>query len=135
MLEQNSGIVDQLTGSLDAIPEGVIAVAVYALGSLIALWCWYGIVKKWPKPLGGMTWGLLFAILLTPTVSMGNNASLAPAAFGLIFGILTKDMPLVWNNAALIACVTAFSWLIGYCWSWYRNQQNKKTDQHTSAPL
>ena len=35
---------------LDSIPEQSIAVAVYLLGSLIALWCWYGVTKRLPKP-------------------------------------------------------------------------------------
>jgi len=41
---------------LDSIPEQSIAVAVYLLGSLIALWCWYGVTKRLPKPMGGFLW-------------------------------------------------------------------------------
>lgn len=135
VLDQNSGIVSQFTGSLDAIPEGVIALTVYALGSLIVLWCWYEIAKRLPKPLGGMTWVMLFAILLTPTVSVGTNASLAPATFGLIFGVLTKDMPLVWSNAALLACVTALGWLVGYFYALYQAKQQKKSSEQIKAAL
>ncbi len=46
--------------------------------------------------MGGIGWIIVFAILLTPTVSEGTNASIAPAIFGLIFGVLTKDQALVW---------------------------------------
>ncbi len=53
-----------MTG-LDSIPETAIAVSVYLLGSAIILWCWYEIAKRLPNPLGGITWIVLFAILLT----------------------------------------------------------------------
>ena len=86
-----------MTG-LDSIPETAIAVSIYLLGSAIILWCWYEIAKRLPNPLGGISWIVLFAILLTPTVSEGSNAALAPAIFGLLFGVLTKEMPLVWSN-------------------------------------
>lgn len=113
---------------LDAIPEDLIAITVYLGGSAIVLWCWYEIAKRLPKLLGGMTWILGFAILLTPTVSEGSNAALAPAIFGLIFGVLTKDMPLVWANLASILLVTGVGAILGYCWSKYsanRAQQHK----------
>ena len=54
---------------LDSIPEDSIAVTVYVLGSMIILWAWYAIAKRLPQPLGGITWIIGFAILLTPTVS------------------------------------------------------------------
>ena len=67
---------------LDSIPEDSIAITVYLLGSVIALLCWYGVMKRIPKPFGGIGWLLAFAVLLTPTVSEGTNASVAPAIFG-----------------------------------------------------
>ena len=90
---------------LDSIPEDSIAVTVYVLGSIIILWAWYAIAKRLPQPLGGITWIVGFAILLTPTVSGGTNASIAPAIFGLLFGVLTKETALVWSNASLILFV------------------------------
>ena len=38
---------------LDSIPEESIAIAVYLIGSIIALLCWYGVTKRLPKPAGG----------------------------------------------------------------------------------
>lgn len=110
---------------LDSIPEESIAIAVYLIGSIIALLCWYGVTKRLPKPAGGFLWILVFAILLTPTVSEGPNASLAPAIFGLIFGVLTKEQELVWINASLILFVIGIASLIGYCWSSYVTNKAK----------
>lgn len=120
---------------LDSIPEDTIAIAVYLLGSVIALLCWYGVIKRLPKPIGGFLWIVVFAILVTPTVSEGPNSSIAPAIFGLLFGILTKDQPLVWINASLILFVVGIGALIGYCWSNYVSNQNETVSKNKSTPL
>lgn len=120
---------------LDSIPEDTIAIAVYLLGSVIALYCWYGIAKHLPKPFGGFSWIVVFAILLTPTVSEGTNASIAPAIFGLIFGVLTKEQPLVWSNLSLILFVIGVGSVLGYVWSLYGNNKVKISINKKSSPL
>lgn len=120
---------------LDSIPEDSIAVTVYVLGSIIILWAWYAIAKRLPKPLGGITWIIGFAILLTPTVSEGNNASIAPAIFGLLFGVLTKETALVWSNASLILFVIGLGLVVGYLWSRYTANKAKFVVRKNSSPL
>ncbi len=120
---------------LDSIPEETIAVLVYVIGSIIALWCWYGVTKRLPKTLGGFLWIVAFAVLLTPTVSEGPNASVAPAIFGLLFGILTKEQPLVWMNASLILFVIGIASLVGYCWSTYVINKAKIAVNKKTSPL
>ena len=120
---------------LDSIPEDSIAVTVYLVGSLIILWAWYAIAKRLPKPLGGMTWLIGFAILLTPTVSEGNNAAIAPAIFGLLFGVLTKEKTLIWSNASLILFVLGVGLIIGALWSKYTANKAKFELNKNSSPL
>ena len=120
---------------LDSIPEDSIAVTVYVLGSIIILWAWYAIAKRLPKPFGGITWIIGFAILLTPTVSEGNNASIAPAIFGLLFGVLTKETALVWSNASLILFVIGLGLVVGYLWSRYTANKAKFVVRKNSSPL
>lgn len=120
---------------LDSIPDQSIAFAVYLLGSLIALGCWYGVTKRMPKTMGGFLWLLAFAVLLTPTVSEGSNASVAPAIFGLLFGILTKEYELVWINASLILFVIGVGSVIGYCWSTYASSKTGFESNKKSSPL
>ena len=120
---------------LDSIPEDSIAITVYLLGSVIMLWSWYAIAKRLPKPFGGITWMIGFAILLTPTVSEGNNASIAPAFFGLLFGILTKENALVWSNASLILFVVGLGLVVGYLWSQYTAKKAKFVVNKNSLPL
>jgi hypothetical protein len=120
---------------MDSISEQSIAVVVYLLGSVIALLCWYGVTKRLPKPMGGFLWLLGFAILLTPTVSEGSNASVAPAIFGLLFGILTKEHSLVWINASLILFVIGVGSVVGYCWSTYVSGKASLGSHKKSSPL
>jgi len=120
---------------LDSIPEDSIAITVYLLGSVIMLSSWYAIAKRLPKPFGGITWMIGFAILLTPTVSEGNNASIAPAFFGLLFGILTKENTLVWSNASLILFVVGLGLVVGYLWSQYTAKKAKFVVNKNSSPL
>ena len=127
--------MDGVVTVLDSIPESSIAITVYLGGAVIALLCWYGLMKRVPKPFGGIGWLLVFAILLTPTVSEGTNASIAPAIFGLIFGVLTKDQPLVWANLSLILFVVGIGLVLGYFWSKYVAQKPQHVVSKKSSPL
>ena len=137
VLEQLSGIWANFLGLFDSIPEDNIAVTVYVLGTQIILWCWYSIVKRLPSPFGGITWIIVFAVLATPTISEGPNSEIAPAIFGLLFGILTKDAPLIWSNLALITFVIGIALVIGYFWSNYKANKNVKqsTVAKNTSPL
>lgn len=125
VLEQLAGIWSGLLSVLDSVPEDSIAITAYVGGTLIVLWCWYSIAKLLPRLIGGVTWIVLFAVLATPTISEGVNAGIAPAIFGVIFGVLTKEQPLIWANLSLILFVTGLGLLIGYLWSNY--SANKDT--------
>lgn len=127
--DDQTGIWANFVSLLDTIPEDSIAITVYLLGSLIILWCWYGVAKRLPAIVGSITWIIVFAVLLTPTISAGPNSEIAPAIFGLIFGVLTKDSALVWSNLSLIAFVLGISLFVGYFWSKHRaNSKSKQQD-------
>lgn len=127
--------MESLFANLNSIPEDTIAIVVYVLGSAIALWCWYSIAVRLPRLLGGVTWLIMFAILLTPTVSAGHNASIAPAVFGLIFGLLTKENMLVWTNLSYILFTLGLGLLVGYLWNHYHQQKMLDTTKNKTTPL
>ncbi|MCF7643057.1 hypothetical protein [Acinetobacter johnsonii] len=127
--------MDSFLSILDSIPEDSIAVTVYLLGSLLILWCWYSIATRLPKLLGGITWMMIFAILLTPTVSEGPNSSIAPAIFGLLFGVLTKESALIWSNLSLILFVMGVGLVIGFFWSKYVANKTKVVVSNNHSPL
>ena len=136
--EDQSGIWANFLSILDSIPEDSIAVTVYVLGTLIILWCWYAIAKRIPSPFGGISWILIFAILATPTISEGPNSAIAPAIFGLIFGVLTKDSTLIWSNFSLIAFVVGIGLIVGFFWSKYtanKKSVQNRTEAKSISPL
>ena len=104
---------------LDQFPEEYVAIIVYVTGAMIALWCWYRLMSRLPNPIGGILWIVVFAILVTPTISEGPNSALAPAVFGLIFGLVTQEQFLIWTNLSLIFFVVGIGLLVGFCWSKY----------------
>lgn len=122
MLEQISAWWYSFLSIFDGIPEDSIAITVYIGGTLVALWAWYNITKRLPNPMGGILWIVLFACLATPTVSEGDNAGLAPAIIGVIFGILTKETPLILSNLMVIVFVASLGFLVGFCWSRYKTK-------------
>ena len=125
--EDQTGIMNQLFSFLDVIPEGIIALTAYGIGAIIALWCWWLLMRRLPTTFGAISWLIVFAILVTPTVSEGPNASVAPAIFGLLFGVLTKDSPLIWSNLSLILFVVGLGLVIGYCWSKYSTNKSMRS--------
>ena len=117
---------DSFLSLLDSLPEDGIAITVYILGGLIILWCWYGVVKRLASPLAGILWIIVFAFVATPTISEGPNSEIAPATFGLLFGLLTKEYSLVWSNLSLILFVIGIGLLLGYSWSKYKANKLKR---------
>lgn len=103
------------TGLFSGIPEGLIAVVVYVGGTLLALWAGYNVVRRMPKLLAIILWTLLFALLVTPTVSEGQNAGIAPALIGMVFGMLIKDKNLILYNGLSMLLVWGISLLVAYC--------------------
>lgn len=130
MLEQITAWWNSFLSLFDAIPEDTLAITVYVGGTIIALLCWYGIARRLPSPFGGITWIILFACLATPTVSEGQNAELAPAIIGLLFGVLTKEQLLIWTNFAAILFVAGIGFLVGYCWSKYKESRQLSQQIH-----
>ncbi|HQV24476.1 MAG TPA: hypothetical protein PLR79_05050 [Acinetobacter sp.] len=127
MLETLTTLWSHILSVFDQFPEENVAVIVYVTGAIIALWCWYRLMSRMPHPVGGILWIIVFAILVTPTVSEGPNSELAPAIFGLIFGLLTKEYMLVWSNLSLILFVIGMGLLVGFCWSKYMANKAVRT--------
>lgn len=124
--DDQPGVWANLLSVLDTVPEDSIAVTVYIVGALIILWCWYSITRRMPKPIGGILWIILFALVASPTISEGPNSDIAPATFGLLFGILTKDSMLIWSNLSIIAFVMGVGLILGYLWSKFNMNQQKR---------
>ena len=99
---------------MDSGAEYWLAVLVYVVGSCIALWLWRQVVRPLPHPFGGIAWLVVFSILFAPTVTEGANGQIAPAVFGLIFGIITKNNALILSSLLPIFLVLGLGFLVGF---------------------
>jgi len=91
-----------------------LAVTVYLVGSVLALWLWHKVVRPLPRPIAGMSWMILFALLLSPTVTEGANGQIAPAIIGLIFGVISKSRELILSSLLPMLLVLGLGFLIGF---------------------
>ena len=56
----------------------------------------------------------MFAVLFAPTVTEGENAQLAPAVIGLMFGVITKDQSLMLKSALPILLMIGLGFVLGF---------------------
>ena len=98
----------------EGVPEYPLAVSVYIGGSVLALLIWLRVVRMLPHPVGAMSWVVMFAVLFAPTVTEGENAQLAPAVIGLIFGVITKDQSLMLKSALPILLMIGLGFVLGF---------------------
>lgn len=99
---------------MDSAAEYWLAVIVYLAGSGVALWLWRQVMRPLPHPFGGMGWMAVFAFLLAPTVTEGENGQIAPAAIGLLFGVISKDKELILSSLLPILLVMGLGFLLGF---------------------
>jgi len=108
---------------MDSASEYWLAVFVYLAGSGIALWLWRQVMRPLPHPFGGMGWMMVFALLLAPTVTEGENGQIAPAVIGLLFGIISHDKELILSSLLPILLVMGLGFLVGFLIQRLRQQR------------
>jgi hypothetical protein len=99
---------------MDNGSEYWLAVTVYVVGSCIGLWLWRQVVKPLPHPVSGIAWLIVFSLLFSPTVTEGDNGQIAPAVFGLIFGVISKSKELILSSLLPILLVMGLGFLVGF---------------------
>lgn len=97
-----------------AVPEYPLAVTVYLGGSALSLLLWTRVARALPSPVGGMSWVVLMAILLTPTLTAGPNAQLAPAVVGLALAIAAKQPGQAIAHLLPMLAVVGIGFLVGF---------------------
>lgn len=109
----------------EGVPEYPLAVTVYVGGSVLALLIWLRVVRLLPHPVGAMSWVVMFSLLLAPTVTEGDNAQLAPAVIGLIFGVITKDQSLMLKSTLPILLVIGLGFVLGFLYERLRRMPSQ----------
>lgn len=73
------------------VPPDELPQYAYVGGSIVVLVLWLFVVRVLPKPLGGISWIGLFAILLTPATALSDSGEIAPASIAVVYSIMLKD--------------------------------------------
>ena len=92
----------------------------YLGGAVIVLALWILVARIIPKPLGGMTWMLLFAVLLTPGSALGDPSMIAPASISVVYSIMMKDTAAAIDSAIPILVVLVVGMFVGFIWQLVR---------------
>lgn len=123
-LEQLSDILGEIviwwSQLVQNVPADDLPMYAYLGGTIIVLLLWILVARIMPKPLGGMSWMILFAVLLAPGSALGDQGQIAPASIGVVYAIMIKDMPSAINSALPILVVLVVGLFVGFVWQLIR---------------
>lgn len=119
------------------VPPDKLPLYAYVGFSVIVLLLWIFVVRILPKTMAGLSWIMLFAILLTPTTSLGTAPEFAPASIAVVYGILLQDTAIIFNGLLPIMVVITVGCLLGFLWQVLRMglEKNIKKDNKNKVSL
>lgn len=123
-LEQLSDVLGEIviwwSQLVQNVPADDLPMYAYLGGAIIVLLLWILVARIMPKPLGGMSWMVLFAVLLAPGTALGDQGQIAPASIGVVYAIMMKDIPSAVNSALPILVVLVVGLFVGFVWQLIR---------------
>ena len=99
------------------VPPELLPLYAYVGFSIAVLLLWILVARVLPRPLGGMSWLAIAAVLLTPGMAMGDSGNIAPASIGVVYGFLMKDMGAAVSNLLPILVVFLVGLILGFIWN------------------
>ncbi|MGL5252096.1 MAG: resolvase [Moraxella sp.] len=119
-LDQIGSIIGEIviwwTQLVRGVPPDKLPLYAYVGFSVVVLLLWILVVRILPKTLAGLSWIILFAILLTPTTSIGTTPDIAPASIAVVYGILLKDPAIIFNGLLPMMVVVTVGCILGFVW-------------------
>ncbi|MEN2750531.1 hypothetical protein AAIR29_02680 [Psychrobacter sp. FBL11] len=117
------------------VPPADLPMYAYLGGSIIVLLLWILVARMLPRPLGGMSWMVLFAVLLAPGTALSDPSVIAPASISVVYAIMMKDMTGAITNALPILVVLVAGLFLGFVWQLIRGAFESSLDKarHRSA--
>ncbi|WP_199508577.1 MULTISPECIES: hypothetical protein [unclassified Psychrobacter] len=102
------------------VPPADLPMYAYIGGSVVVLVLWILVARVLPRPLGGITWVAIFAILFTPGHALDDPSVLAPASISVVYAVLMKDIPAAIANAVPVLGVFVVGLFMGFIWQLIR---------------
>ncbi|WP_201607249.1 hypothetical protein [Psychrobacter okhotskensis] len=114
------------------VPPADLPMYAYLGGVVIVLVLWLLVARMLPRPLGGMSWMMLFAVLLAPGTTLGDPSVIAPASIGVVYAIMMKDMAGAVANMLPILVVLVVGLFVGFVWQLIRGAFESSLDKARS---
>ncbi len=111
------------------VPPADLPMYAYFGGSVLVLLLWILVARMLPRPLGGMSWMLLFAVLLAPGTALNDVSVIAPASISVVYAIMMKDVAAAITNALPILVVLVVGLFIGFLWQLIRGAFDSSLDK------
>lgn len=102
------------------VPPTDLPMYAYLGGTFVVLVLWVLVARMLPKPLGGMSWMVLFAVLLAPGTALGDPSQIAPASISVVYAVMMKDTAAAISNALPVLVVLVAGLFIGFVWQLIR---------------
>lgn len=135
-LEAISDILGEITiwwGQLvKDVPAADLPTYAYLGGVIIVLILWVLVARVLPRPLGGMSWMILFAVLLAPGTALGDPSVIAPASISVVYAIMMKDTAGAIANMLPILVVLVVGLFVGFVWQLIRGAFESSLDKARS---
>lgn len=135
-LEAISDILGEITiwwGQLvKDVPPADLPMYAYLGGVIIVLALWLLVARMLPRPLGGMSWMMLFAVLLAPGTAIGDPSVIAPASIGVVYAIMMKDTTGAITSMLPILVVLVVGLFVGFIWQLIRGAFESSLDKARS---
>lgn len=114
------------------VPPADLPMYAYLGGVVLVLVLWLLVARMLPRPLGGMSWMLLFAVLLAPGTAIGDPSVIAPASIGVVYAIMMKDTAGAITNMLPILMVLVVGLFVGFIWQLIRGAFESSLDKARS---
>jgi glucan phosphoethanolaminetransferase (alkaline phosphatase superfamily) len=111
------------------VPPADLPMYAYLGGAVVVLILWLLVARMLPRPIGGMSWMILFAILLAPGSALSDPSIIAPATIGVVYAIMMKDTSAAISNGLPILLVLVAGLFIGFVWQLIRGAFESSLDK------
>lgn len=111
------------------VPPADLPMYAYLGGSILVLLLWILVARMLPRPLGGMSWMVLFAVLLAPGTALNDPSVIAPASISVVYAIMMKDTATAITNALPILVVLVVGLFVGFVWQLIRGAFDSSLDK------
>ena len=111
------------------VPPADLPMYAYLGGVVIVLVLWLLVARMLPKPIGGMSWMLLFAVLLAPGTALNDPSVLAPASIHVVYSIMMKDFAGAIAGMVPILVVLVAGLFVGFIWQLIRGAFESSLDK------